>query len=326
MPSPPNVLPLFRFSTEAFPERERLDAWREIFGRAVVNLDIEPLGRDGFRSEATVCQLPGLGVLFASSDAVHLSHSRELIVDDDLSFMAAPTCKWTASQRGRDPVLEPGDGILMSNAEVGAMRLASACRFTTFRVPVAAISPLVVDLGAALARGIPADNVALRLLVSYLQSVSDTRALVTPELQHLAVTHVYDLLAVALGATRDAAEVAQGRGIRAARLRGIKADIVANLGRRDLSVAAVAARHRISASYIRKLFDGEGTSFSQFVLGQRLARAHRLLQDPRFAERAISAVALDAGFGDLSYFNRVFRQRYGASPTQVRAAARADRD
>jgi len=33
-------------------------------------------------------------------------------------------------------------------------------------------------------------------------------------------------------------------------------------------------------------------------------------------------VAFDAGFGDLSYFNRVFRRRFGATPSDVRAAAR----
>ena len=58
--------------------------------------------------------------------------------------------------------------------------------------------------------------------MGYLASALDTEALMTPELQQLAVTHVYDLLALALGATRDAAAIAVGRGVRAARLRSIK--------------------------------------------------------------------------------------------------------
>jgi AraC-like DNA-binding protein len=33
-----------------------------------------------------------------------------------------------------------------------------------------------------------------------------------------------------------------------------------------------------------------------------LSRAHRILSDPRFADRNISSVAFDVGFGDLSYF------------------------
>jgi hypothetical protein len=43
---------------------------------------------------------------------------------------------------------------------------------------------------------------------------------------------------------------------------------------------------------VRKLFESDDTSFTQFVLSERLARAHRLLSDPRFAERSIAALAL----------------------------------
>jgi AraC-like DNA-binding protein len=63
-------------------------------------------------------------------------------------------------------------------------------------------------------------------------------------------------------------------------------------------------------------------TFTEFVLGQRLARAHRMLSDPRLADQKISTVAFDAGFGDLSYFNRVFRRRFGATPSELRAESR----
>ena len=113
------------------------------------------------------------------------------------------------------------------------------------------------------------------------------------------------------------------RGARAARLRAVKADVMANLGARGLSLAAVAARHNISPSYVRKLFEGEGTSFTDFVLNERLARAHRLLADPRHAGRTVGNIALEAGFGDLSYFNRAFRRRFGDTPSGIRAQASA---
>src|SRR5712664_1266001 len=112
---------MFAFSTDAFAERERLTAWRDVFGRTVVNLDIAPLTDDPFYSHATVCQLPGLGVLFAASPAVHLDHPKELLNDGDLSFMAAPTGRWMPAQHGRSHVLGAGDGVLMHNGEVGSI-------------------------------------------------------------------------------------------------------------------------------------------------------------------------------------------------------------
>jgi AraC-like DNA-binding protein len=43
-----------------------------------------------------------------------------------------------------------------------------------------------------------------------------------------------------------------------------------------------------------------------------------LLSDPRLADRTIGSIAFDVGFGDLSYFNRTFRRRYGATPGEIR--------
>jgi AraC-like DNA-binding protein len=45
-----------------------------------------------------------------------------------------------------------------------------------------------------------------------------------------------------------------------------------------------------------------------------------MLADPRHADRAISTIVYDAGFGDLSTFNREFRRRFGATPSDVRVA------
>src|SRR5262249_33078680 len=126
-------------------------------------------------------------------------------------------------------VLGPGDGCLMNNAEVGAMTLpAETPPFITFRVPAAAVAPLVPDLRAVVAQRVLADSPALRLLVRYLEILQDTSALATPQLQHVVATHVYDLLALAVGATHEAAEIANGRGLRAARLQAVLAEIKAH--------------------------------------------------------------------------------------------------
>jgi AraC-like DNA-binding protein len=44
-----------------------------------------------------------------------------------------------------------------------------------------------------------------------------------------------------------------------------------------------------------------------------------MLSDPVLAERTISTIAYEAGFGDVSHFNLAFRRRYGETPSDVRA-------
>ena len=131
---------------------------------------------------------------------------------------------------------------------------------------------------------------------------------------------MHDLVALTLGATRDAAATARLRGARAARLQAIKADIRQNLAK-DLSVAALAARHRLPVRALQRLFDADGVTFTDFVLAERLARAHRMLRDVARTGQPISTIALDCGFQHISYFNRVFRTRFAASPSDVRVQA-----
>jgi len=56
---------------------------------------------------------------------------------------------------------------------------------------------------------------------------------------------------------------------------------------------------------------------------QRLARAYRMLSAARSSGLSIGAIASEAGFSNLSYFNRTFRRRYGGSPSDIRCMARA---
>ena len=75
------------------------------------------------------------------------------------------------------------------------------------------------------------------------------------------------------------------------------------------------------------LFSPAGSADPQVILrgsplpGCQYPFVRDVLRDPRFAERTITAIAYEAGFGDLSYFNRAFRRRYGETPSDVRAAA-----
>lgn len=142
-----------------------------------------------------------------------------------------------------------------------------------------------------------------------------------PASQRLIVGHFYDLVALALGASSDAKALAADRTVGAVRLAAIKADIVANLDDGNLNATMVATRNRVTVRYLHKLFENEGITYSEFVLGRRLTRAYCLLTNPLHTRRAICTIAFELGFNDLSYFNRTFRRRYNATPSEIRDGA-----
>jgi len=325
---PSGVMPdfaLLRVSTAALTPRERLAFSREVFGRKLVKLDIEPLSDAPFELEATLRELPGLRLMSAVSSAARWDRSGAILSDGDeaIAVLIGADSSMRVTQRGREVAFGHGSGVAILHADPASM-MHSRYSANSVVVPCAALAPLVPHLEDAAMREIPRANEPLRLLESYVKTVCEDLALAAPELRHAIVTHIGDLVALVLGASRDGAAVATDRGLSAARLAAIKADVLAHLGERDLGLSAVATRQRLTPRYIQRLFEREGSTFSQFMTEQRLARVHRLLADPRHAATAISAVAFAAGFGDLSHFNRSFRRRYGATPSDIRAAATPD--
>jgi AraC-like DNA-binding protein len=303
------------FTTDAFGPGEKVAAWHEVYGRTIARIDVESPADREFMIKADLRELPGLGLALMTSTELRFHKTRSLIDNDDFVLTIIDSGQSTGSQLGRDARLEAGDAVLSANAEVGTG--LSFGRRVLLRVPTKAIARAVPDLGARVLRRIPRETEGLRLLRGYLHSVQGLD-LATGELQRLVVTHIYDLVALTLGATGAAEE----RGVRVARLRGIKEDVAKNLAEGEISETAIAARHRVSPRYLRKLFESEGVTFTEFVLDQRLALAHRLLSDPRHTSEKIASVAFAAGFGDLSYFYRAFRRRYDLLPTDLRAQGR----
>jgi AraC-like DNA-binding protein len=294
-------------------------AWRIVSvlseGSCYEDIAVQGVGRNGSGlGDAGVC------VQRASvSGGVLIQRTPDLLCNDDVVLHIQETGRRTVSQLGREATADAANGLLSSNADVSTVVLPEPARFVSIGVPRKFMLALAPGLEDALVRPLPANAGVLRLLLSYVGVLEDEDTIKTPELQRAVATHIHDLCALAIGATRDAAEIAKGRGLRVARLRALKADVIRNLRDGDVSVTALAGRHRVSARYIQRLFESDGTTLSKFVLGQRLAQAFRMLADPRQGDRMIGTLAFEVGFGDLSTFNREFRRHYGATPSDVRA-------
>ena len=93
-----------------------------------------------------------------------------------------------------------------------------------------------------------------------------------------------------------------------------------NSGDPLLSAQTLAEQFGVSERYVHKLFSG-GDTVSEFIRAARLEACASLLASG--SPDTVTTIALGAGFSDLSYFNRCFRQRYGETPSEYRRRARA---
>jgi AraC-like DNA-binding protein len=311
-----------RSAGDALRVKAHGDAVRALHDQGLTWVTFDPISDLVCDIDFGIRKLPELGLLSGTVRGVRHVHAHRDSGDgnDDFSFHLNVSGLSTVVSRRGETTLRDGDAMLLSYSAGRTINRPGLVDHRVIRLPRASLRPLVHDIDDAVLRPISRGTGMLNLLKGYADALFDDPAVSASDVRQLVVTQLCDLVAVTLGATRDAAAVAEGRGIRVARLRAVKDDIEAHLTDRDLTPVAVARRQRISDSYVRKLFESEGTSFSEFVLTRRLVRAHRMLTNRRWADRSIASIAFDCGFGDLSYFNRTFKRFCGSPPSEIRGA------
>lgn len=309
-------------SPETF-DRNWLEWFLDEFARHQSNVQMDVARDQQLSLEGISRVLPDLSVYLGSCSP---SQSRSIISrskDDDPALVIALSDGMAMEMKGEDIILKPGQPLLVANDTFAIQKVKSTTQFISIRLRRSLMEPLVSNLSDMVGASLPSDSQIQRLLLSYLQMLGNEDRIDGEPTQRLVTAHVHEMIGLLLSGASDMAAGSSGNsGVRAARFASIKADIAANLVRPDLSVASVAARQGVTPRYIQILFEAEGMTYSEYVLGQRLVRAHRMLTDPRRAAQTIGTVAFECGFSDLSYFNRTFRRAYGMTPTELRSAAR----
>lgn len=312
----------FRFSSQDFPESERVNAFQDIYA-SIANVDIEPyLGQASF-VQMVGQVLPNLGI-YEITVTPHLSRRTRAHVaaesNDDLVLVVPITGSALVTPEHSDPVpCLPGEALLMPSDSVHQALTPDTMSMTVINAPRALIAPRVSDLGKCLMKKIAhASAPELRLLVGYARMLVQMKEDLSSEFALLASTQIHDLITLLLGARREESEIASKRGLRAARLKAVKNDIAEHISDSELSINQVAMRQKISPQYIRALFHSEETTFADYITKLRLEQIYRLLCNLLYIGSSISTLAFDMGFNNLSWFNRAFKHRFGLTPSEVR--------
>jgi AraC-like DNA-binding protein len=302
------------FSTRELPPAKRLPALRQLFDQSIrMEIDAEP----GHAVEMTMNVAPGLRrARMLSSMTARVTRSAQRVADgeDTVCLMMKTGGHMALTQGRRESVPQLGDAVLLVYREPARLQFVDST-YLSIRVPFSALAALS-NVETAAARCIARDTEALSLLRAYVANLPER--IDDPQLCRLAASHVHDLMALAIGATEEGQAIASRRGVRAARLISIKADLIRDA---TLQLDQLAAQQGISTRYVQMLFEEQGTTFSDYVLERRLDAARHMLTGPRHASWSIAAIAFEAGFNDLSHFNRRFKRRYLMTPSDLRALA-----
>jgi AraC-like DNA-binding protein len=322
----PGPMPRLVFSTDQFPagldDQTRFRLWREFQEEYVGSLDVARAGEQPFWGRMEFVQFGACGIGQYSGTFTHVKRTAgDVARDGRESLSIALSCgraPVSVSLRGREAVLHPGSATLVSYADPGQFQFTPGFGLLEVLLPRSSLPHLVTDAGSLFARPFDPNQPALRHLQRYVQILLGSGADDDPLLASHIETTLLDLVALALGASRDAHDIASMRGLRAARLQVVLTEIKGGFADPAFSAHHVARRLDLSPRYIQDLLQESGSSFSDRVLELRLQKARSMLASHHYHDAHVSQIAYACGFNQVSYFNRCFRRRFGGAPTEYR--------
>ncbi|MGN6306224.1 MAG: AraC family transcriptional regulator [Mesorhizobium sp.] len=310
---------MIRLSNRDVPARDRLSYLHDFVARSVAGLQFTPRESDDFMFDVSCLELDGDVVVgSARYSSLRGERTRELIADGRENWML------TIHDRDYEVTLGNGQELRVSGGDIV---IVSEDLRQTFMLPSTRLRALVLDrrrmlemapaIGRRAYHHVPAAMPGVSLLSGYIRLLLDGPSLGAPGTR-LAADQLHQLAAAALGG-RDEQERTKLSGIARSRLALVKDYLARHLTEPDIDIADVARRQQVTPRYMQRLFEREGTTFSRFLRDSRLDLAHQTIEAGD--GRSISAIAFDCGFGDLSHFNKVFRQRFGVAPRDIKASA-----
>ena len=289
----------------------------------MLNLDFEPIpGALIYASTEPVCD--GMRIARSSFSPGFIKRDNEIRDGDDSVGFLISRSRHIEVRKWRSFKLRRGDAALMRVSDPGRLGSRESFKYVAMLVPFAELQARVADVGAMVAERVPRNSEALLLLHAYIRTLEKGGLATHPQAHDIIRRHIIDLIGLSVGSHRALGE-SDMSAVTAGRLNAALEYIAVNFHEPGLSLESVARSQGISSRYLQRLLEKSGTSFIAQVSERRLLNAFVLLSDTSLAAWRISQIALHAGFSDISHFNRTFKRRYGASPSEIRDRARPGR-
>lgn len=310
------------FSYAGAPGGRQYEEWREEFCRRFCQLDAEPGEAERIECTVEVTRVGSLSFGAAHGTSGSFLRTRSLLSDgcDDLVLVTAVAGDVLTVQRGYTIELRPTQVCLMSLDDVAECGLSHDGRFTALRIPRRDLVSICRETEDKLSKPLTASPRLREVVAGYFALCAETASSLDAISQHTMTAHMTELVGLLLQTDATEAATALSEGYGSARLQLIQDQVLRRLGDGELTILSVARQAGLTPKQVQRLFGATGVTFSEFVLEQRLLLARRRLSGSGRGLRKISSIAHDAGFGDLSYFNRSFRRRFGMSPSEWREA------
>nr|WP_083523160.1 helix-turn-helix domain-containing protein [Pseudoclavibacter alba] len=299
-----------------------LNRFRNVVNESFVPLEITADDPASFRARVSHVNVHGVSFTDIRAGAHTVLRTPELIAESSehcVKISRQMEGRGIHRQHGRSVDLQPGDLVVYDTSQPYELSFTDDFRVLVMMVPherlkvpphaMNDITAVRLDGSSGLGR------VVSPFLATLGTSLDELRGPAGVYLVQSAVQLVDTLLANSFDLNRVAADPHR------ALLESIRDDIDQRLGDTTLSPSTIAERAYISVRHLHALFHDRGETVAGYIRKRRLECAYLDLVNPEYAHRSVSAIGADWGLANAAHFSRLFKVRYGESPSEVRRRA-----
>src|SRR6202012_1283751 len=127
-------LKVLRVTTDAFHGDGGLDAFREVFGREILGIEIDPLDGHPLHTALTLRSPPGFPMASGTLSPMRNRHTSALLDNDDVVLVVLQSGVGDVSQYGRVATISEGEAVLTATGAEATFIGRTSTRVINFRL------------------------------------------------------------------------------------------------------------------------------------------------------------------------------------------------
>lgn len=312
----------------SLPQRTSSTAdWADMLHQHFVALDVRDTESEQFTGAVRSHSLAHLQVSSVQSRTQRIERSGSLIRGDTRAYLQLGMMRRGTAvvrQDGREALVGRGDYVLYETSRPFDWMVNGDAADDQWVLEVFTWPRSMISLGVDESRGLTArtfDGASgmTGVLGRFLHDIVTARPEVDLSMGGSVADEVADLVSVIAHTIVTGDDLRQNVGLS----RKIDQYIDQHLGDPDLSPTMIAQATSISNRQLHRIFADRDLTVSRTIRMKRLESCRREIIASIAKDRSLTEISRKWGFTDLAVFGRAFKDVYGVSPRQYRAAASA---
>ena len=306
------------WSTKTIETDRPFGSWAEDLAYAVVPLAPRKIAEQPFQGTISRTDVASIQIsrVEATKHVVHRLRSHIARSVGDVYFVNLQldgVGRYT--QLGHEQICGPGDLAIVDTTE--PFEIANCRNFSLFcfAVPRQLLPSALAERPRLRLSATEAGRALSRTLAGHAELC--LRSELNSGISAFGDQHVVDLISHAPGILKERPLERAGRSV----LLSMMLDYIdRHLDDSELGADRLALKFHCSQRYVHKLFSTTGRSVGEHINGQRILVCTRNLLDHAHRRATVAEIAFNAGFRDISHFNRLFKRSTGLAPREFRRA------